>query len=286
MLRENVSAASKLFVQNFLRHRGSQGSSSAEAVRCLSFLADGKSEHCMASPTATPLTMVDGCVGCKNRSANAFCNLPGAVLRELERVSFAVSYPEHAILFTEEQTCKGVFLVCAGKVKISARAHDGKEFMLRAAVSGDILGLSATLTGRAYEFSARTLAPSSVRFVKREDFLGIMKSSTEAGLNAVQALSGEYLDLLESLRSVALFPTAAARIAQLLLRLAASTPTDAAPGNNLRLLLTQEQIAQMTGTTRETVTRFFTQLKREEVIELRGSSLVIMDRNALERIAS
>jgi CRP/FNR family cyclic AMP-dependent transcriptional regulator len=230
--------------------------------------------------------MVDGCVGCKSRTANAFCNLPGSVLSELERLSFAVSYPEHAILFTEEQPCKGVFLVCSGKVKISARAQDGKEFMLRAAVSGDILGLSATLTGRAYEFSARTLSPSSLRFVKREDFLGLIKTSTEAGLNAVQALSGEYLDALESLRSVALFPTATARIAQLLLRMAASTPTDSAPGNNLRLLLTQEQIAQMTGTTRETVTRFFAQLKREEVIELRGSSLMIIDRNALERIAS
>jgi len=236
--------------------------------------------------SATQLATVEGCTGCKARSAHAFCNLPGFALSELERLSFTVSYPEQAILFSEEQPCKGVFLVCTGKVKLSTRALDGKEFMLRAAASGDILGLSAAVTGRTYQFSARTLSPSSIRFVKLEDFLGFIRSSPETGLHAVHALSAEYVEVLESLRSVALLHTATARVAQLLLRMAASSPAEAGLASNVRLLLTQEQIAQMTGTTRETVTRFFAQLKRERVIALRGSQLVIMDRNALERIAS
>ena len=233
--------------------------------------------------SATPLTTVDGCVGCKTRSANAFCNLPRSALSELGRLSFAVSYPEHAILFTEDQFCKGVFLVCSGKVKLSARALDGKEFMLQAALSGQILGLSAAMTGVAYGFSALTLAPSTIRFVRREDFLQLLKTSPDSALNAVQALSFEYDQVVSSLRSMALLHTASARIAQLLLRMAADTPEG--QSSNVRLLLTQEQIAQMTGTTRETVTRFFTQLRRENVIDMRGSSLVIRDRYALERIA-
>jgi CRP/FNR family transcriptional regulator len=238
----------------------------------------------MATPTQ--LATLDGCAGCKSRSSNAFCNLSGSALSELERLSLAVSYPEHAILFSEDQPCKGVFLVCTGKVKLSSRAHDGREFMLRAATSGDILGLSSAMTGRAHEFTARTLAPSSIRFVRREDFVSFLKSSPDTGLQAVQALSTEYLEILESLRSVALLHTATARVAQLLLRMAASSPDEVGLGSNVRLLLTQEQIAQMTGTTRETVTRFFAQLKREDVIAVRGSSLLIKDRHALERIAS
>jgi CRP/FNR family transcriptional regulator len=234
--------------------------------------------------SATSLSTLDGCVGCKSRSSNAFCNLPGPALSELDRLSFAVSYPEHAILFSEEQFCKGVFLVCSGKVKLSARAHDGKEIMLQAALPGQILGLSAAVSGVPYGFSAQTLAPSTIRFLRREDFLGFLKGSQESASNAVQALSVEYDQVLSSLRAIALLHTASARIAQLLLRMAAET--EEGPGSNVRLLLTQEQLAQMTGTTRETVTRFFGQLKRERVIAVRGSSLVIQDRNALERIAS
>jgi len=66
--------------------------------------------------------------------------------------------------------------------------------------------------------------------------------------------------------------------------MASSSPQEGT--GNIRLLLTQEQIAQMTCTTRETVTRFFTQLRREQVIALRGSNLLIVDRMALEKMAS
>lgn len=282
MLRENISAASKLFVQIFVDGRSRQVHYSEGLFYVPVSSPVGESFYFMAS--ATPLTTLDGCMGCKARSSSAFCNLPEAALGELDRLSFAVSYPEHAILFTEEQICKGTFLVCSGKVKLSARAQDGKEFMLQAALSGQILGLSAAIAGVPYGFSALTLAPSTIRFVRREDFLQFLKFSPDSALNAVHALSFEYDQVLTSLRSIALLHTASARIAQLLLRMAAGAQEG--QESNVRLLLTQEQIAQMTGTTRETVTRFFAQLKRENVIDVRGSSLVIRDRYALERIAS
>jgi CRP/FNR family transcriptional regulator len=202
----------------------------------------------------------------------------------LDRLSFAVSYPPQAILFSQEDPCRGVFILCAGKVKISARSHDGKQLLLRVAEAGESLGLSATISGKPYDVTVTTLAPSIARFVKRDDFIGFLQSSPESGLNAVHALSVEYQGAFESLRSIALSHTATARIAQLLLRMAANSPQEAS--GNVRLLLTQEQIAQMTCTTRETVTRFFTQLRREQVIALRGSNLLIMDRRTLEKIAS
>ena len=229
--------------------------------------------------------MVAGCAGCRVRGHSAFCNLSNAPLAELERLSFAVSYPEQATLFVEDQPCRGVFLLCEGKVKLSARSHDGKQLMLRAAEAGETLGLSATIAGMPYEVTATTMAPSLVRFVKREEFLQFVQSSTEISLNAVQALSQEYHQAFESLRSIGLLHTASGRIAQLLLRIAANSESEAGAGN-IRLLLTQEQIAQMTCTTRETVTRFLAQLKRERVIALRGSNLLIVDRPALERLAS
>jgi CRP/FNR family cyclic AMP-dependent transcriptional regulator len=229
--------------------------------------------------------MVDGCAGCKVRGHSAFCNLHRPALAELERLSFAVSYPEQATLFLEDQPCRGVFILCEGRVKLSARSQDGKSLMLRVAEPGETLGLSAVIGGTPYEICATTMAPSTVRFVKREEFLQFLRLSVEAGQNAVRALSLEYQQAFESLRLIALMHTATGRIAQLLLRMESKTPPEGASGN-IRLLLTQEQIAEMTCTTRETVTRFFSQLKRNQVIAVRGASLVIMDRKALEKMAS
>jgi CRP/FNR family transcriptional regulator len=220
------------------------------------------------------------CIGCTARGEHAFCNLPQDTLGELERLSFTVGYPEQTILFSEAEPCKGVYVVCSGKVKLSTSGHDGKELMLRAAMPGDILGLSEALSGARYEVSAKTLAPSYIRFVRREDFLNFLSVSAISAFQAMMALSSEYDAVFESLRSIALSHTATSRIAQLLLRMAGSA------GENVRMLLTQEQIAQMTGTTRETVTRFFTQMRRDRVITLRGTSLHIINRVALERIAA
>ena len=110
--------------------------------------------------------------------------------------------------------------------------------------AGESLGLSATITGAPYDVTAITTAPSVVRFVKREDFLLFLRSFPESGLNAVHALSLEYQGAFDSLRSIALSHNATSRIAQLLLRMAANGSPESA--GNIRLLLTQEQIAQMT----------------------------------------
>src|SRR5215467_8983342 len=228
--------------------------------------------------------MLTGCAACKVRTQSAFCNLPDGPLAELDRLSFAVSYPQQATLFSQDDPCRGVFILCTGKAKISARSHDGRQVLLRMVDAGESLGLSATITGAPYDVTAITTAPSVVRFVKREDFLLFLRSFPESGLNAVHALSLEYQGAFDSLRSIALSHNATSRIAQLLLRMAANGSPESA--GNIRLLLTQEQIAQMTCTTRETVTRFFTQLRREHVITIRGSNLLIMDRLALEKMAS
>jgi len=157
--------------------------------------------------------------------------------------------------------------------------------MLRVASAGEVLGLSSVLSGKHYDVTAETLSPVLVRVVKREDFLGLLHSFTETTAHAMEALGQEYQAALESLRSLAWFPTASARVAQLLLHLCGRG--DGSSGEaRAKLLLTQEQIAQMTATTRETVTRLFSQLRRDHIISISGSDLVIRNRAALERLAS
>lgn len=232
--------------------------------------------------SSTPAT-IDGCTACKLRSQDAFCHLPAETLHTLDQISYPISYPEHAVLFSEGQACQAVFLLCSGRVKLSASAQDGKTLMLRAATSGQVLGLSSVLAGSEYTVTAETLSPAVVRTFKRGDFIHFLHHHESAGLHALDTLCQEYSTAFESLRSLAWFSTATARVAQLLLQLCSQ---DGALPNQMRakLVLTQEQIAQMTATSRETVTRFFSELRRNRVISIRGSDLVIRDRAALERM--
>jgi len=234
--------------------------------------------------SASDVCAIENCQACKFRSEYAFCSLSPAAREVLEQISYEVTYPEHAVLFTADSSCQGVFLLCAGRAKLSTASRDEKRVMLRVAVAGEILGLSSVIAGSHYEVSAETLSPATVRTMRRGDFMDFLRQFPETSFPLLQALGTEYQVALQSLRSLAWFPTATARVAQLLLQISddENLPSREA---KVKLLLTQEQIAQMTATSRETVTRLLGQLRRERIISIRGSDLVIRNRAALQRMA-
>lgn len=204
------------------------------------------------------------------------------VLQAFEDITFPVTYPEHAELISRNQPCRAVFALYSGRAKVSTPSRDGKKVMLRVAQPGEILGLSSVIAGTGYTVAAETLAPTLVRTAKREDFVEFVREYPEVNFALLSSLGEEYEQGLQTLRSLAWFTTASGRVAQLLLQMCpAATPAHEAKA---KLLLTQEQIAQMAATTRETVTRLLAQLRREQVIQIRGSILTIRDRRALERL--
>jgi CRP/FNR family transcriptional regulator, cyclic AMP receptor protein len=223
--------------------------------------------------------VLETCSTCRHRSESAFCNLSREALQALDQISFSFPYPQRAILFNENQPCRGAFILCSGQAKLSTSARSGKTLLLRTAEAGEVLGLSSVFSGRCYELTAEIASvTAAVRFVKREDFVDYLHKFGESNLRAIQALGREYEHALENLRTLAWLSTATARVAQLLLQ--------TNDGNGGRLMLTQEQIAQKTATTRETVTRLLLQLRKERIISLEGSDLLIRNRAALEKMAS
>lgn len=210
--------------------------------------------------------------------------LTADAVKVLLDITYPVGYPEHALVISEDQPCQAVFILYSGRAKVSTRSRDGKRVMLRIAVAGEVLGLSSVLLGVGYDVTAETVARSVVRVARRNDFLDFVRTYKDSTSPLIAALASEYQGALECLRSLAWFPTATARVAQLLLHICEDrngSPAEA----KAKLLLTQEQIAQMTATSRETVTRLFSQLKRDQIISIRGSDLIIRDRGALERMA-
>ena len=235
----------------------------------------------MSTPYGIHIT--EDCLLCKLRQSGYFCNLPPASLQELDKVKYASAYPQGAVLFVEGQAPRGVYMICGGRVKLSTTSRDGKTLILRIAQAGEVLGLHATVSGKPYELTAEALQPCQLDFIRRDDFLRFLQNHADACLNAAQHLSKNCQSAYEMIRSLGLSHSVAEKLARLLLEW--SSDGDATKeGIRIKVSLTHEEIAQLIGTSRETVTRVLGEFRQKKLAQLRGSTLVILDKPGLERM--
>ena len=231
------------------------------------------------------LDIIESCLACKMRAEHIFCDLPPAALQSFESIKYATAYPKGAVLFVEGQTPRGIFVLCKGRVKLSICSTDGKTLILKIAEPGEVLGLSATVSGKPYELTAETVDPCQVNFVKREDFVRFLKEHSEACLRVAEQLSDKYNSACREIRALGLSHSAGEKLAKLLLEWSAKNGEATKSELRLKLALTHEEIAQMIGTSRETVTRLFADLKRRQIVQSKGSTLLIRNKAALRAMA-
>lgn len=215
------------------------------------------------------------------RSANFFCNLSPTTLQILESLKITNAYPKGATLFMEGQPSNGIYMLCKGRVKLSTCSRDGKVIILRVAEAGEVLGLSANVSDSDYETTAEVIEACQVNFVRKSDFLRFLHQNPEACFSAMKQLSYKYRLAYIQVRSFGLSHTAADKLAKLLLEWC--KPNTNGSGNiHLKISYTHEEIAEMIGTSRETVTRLLKDFKDRELITLKGSDLIIHDRKRLD----
>lgn len=157
---------------------------------------------------------------------------------------------------------------------------------MRMTQPGEVLGLNAVVSGRPYEISAEMLNDGKVNFVPREAFLTFLREQGEASLRVAELLSRNYYIVCDQIRSLALSDSVTEKLAKLLLGWCETEGRETEQGIHLKISLTHGEIAQMIGTSRETVTRVLGSFRSKRVIGLNGSSLYIQNKAALERIVT
>lgn len=232
------------------------------------------------------LDLIDSCLSCKMRAGRRFCNLGPSALQTFEKIKYTTAYPPHTVLFIEGQPSRGIYVLCQGRAKVSVSARDGRTVILKITEPGEVLGLSATVSGGPYETTAETIDPCQVSLVKREDTIRFLKQNAEACFKLAEQLADRYRAVCHELRCLGLSHSARQKLAKLLLERTRQKDQSTAFRQGIPMDLTQEEIGQMIGTTRETVTRLFAQLKKRRIARLNNSILVIGDRDALEALAS
>jgi CRP/FNR family cyclic AMP-dependent transcriptional regulator len=201
------------------------------------------------------------CANCELRSLRMFCNLNDEALAEFESIGMQATLPKGTKLFQEGGGSRGVFLICTGQVKLSCTSKEGRTLILKIAMPGDVLGLGAVISGSTYEVTAETVEPTQIKSIRREDFLNFLQNHGEASLHAAKALSEEYKAAFFDARRLALSGSAAGRLASVLLDWGRASACGK-PEMRFTMALTHEDLANLVGSSRETVTRMLGRFKR------------------------
>jgi CRP/FNR family cyclic AMP-dependent transcriptional regulator len=235
-------------------------------------------------PSPYGMEIVESCLTCKLRAERSFCDLPPAALQAFEGIKYATAYPRRAVLFVQGQLPRGIFVLCKGSAKLAINSPSGRTVIVKVAEPGEVLGLSAAISGKPYEVTAKTINPCQVNFVKRDDFLRFLKDDVEVCFKVAEQLSEKYHKACKEVCWLGLSHSAAEKLANLLLEWSSKNRKSAKGEPRLKLRLTQKEIAQMIGTSRATVARVFADFRKQRLIQQNGSTLVIPDRVALKSL--
>ena len=224
------------------------------------------------------------CLRCTLRQTSDFCNLPQPLMNMFNGMGHLTLYPANATLMTEGQVPRGVYITCSGRAKLSVEARDGKTIILKIAGNRQVLGLSAVVFGGVSPITVTTIELCQIKFVEGESFLRMIERDNHAALACAIMLAREVTTSFDDVHDLLLARSSTEKLARLLLSWVSDEPRN----RELRVAteFTHEEIAQMIGSSRETVTRLLSDLKRKDLIRLEGATLVIPNRIALQAIAA
>ncbi len=222
---------------------------------------------------------------CKPSAKPDFLNLTKGALDHFNNLARKIAHSGGSIVFKEGGPADGIYVLCDGEVKLYATSPNGRTMILKIARIGDVLGLSATLNDLPHEVTAETLSPCNFKHLSQDLFLSFLQEHAEAGYTAALTLAKEHRQVVLGARRLALSPSAATRIAQILIEFAGLDVTRK-PTSRFPMVLTHAELASLISASRETVTRVLNQLERDGIISRADSAVTILRRSQLEKLAN
>ncbi|MBZ4654315.1 MAG: transcriptional regulator, Crp/Fnr family [Peptococcaceae bacterium] len=202
---------------------------------------------------------------------------------ELEMVAKLVKtrkYRKNMFIFTEGEPGEAVYFVKTGKVKISKMVEDGREHVLNIMQEGDIFGEVVLFNGGNYPATSEVIEDAEVGILRNEDLENLMRQNVDIAIDMLKIMSRRLKNASSQIRDLAL-KDALSRTAGLLLKLSEAFGTETEEGVVINLSLSRQELANMVGLTRETVTRVLSDLKRTKVIETDKNQITILNKRKL-----
>ncbi len=207
-----------------------------------------------------------------------FKGLSPDFLRTLEGIARRRFVPKGDMLFMQGDRAEGFYVLLSGKVKVMKLSSQGKSQILGVFGPGDSVGEVAVFEDGTYPAYAQAIEDSTLAFLPRDRFIQVVRENPDLALGMMAILSRRLRRLTSLAESLAL-KEVPARLAQYLLTLASER------GDEVVLGLKKGEIAEVLGTTPETLSRALSRLSARGIIEVKGSRVKIVDIDALRGLA-
>ena len=210
-----------------------------------------------------------------------FCReMSDDTLFDLVSISERFFCPGTALILEEGQKPASVLLLLEGRAKLSLNSIDGRRLIIGFASPGEILGLTSVVSGLPYEITAEAQFPCMISSLPRQSFLDFLLRSPVACQNVTRQLSLDYKHTLGQLRTRGLTSSAPAKLAKLLLDWCTES-SQTLRSTQIQCSFTHEEIGELIGASRETISRCMNDFKRRGLVAQRGTVLLIPDCTAL-----
>lgn len=197
---------------------------------------------------------------------------------ELDRMTTITSVPKGRVFYQPEDVSEVLFLIKEGRVQLYRISPEGKKLVIATLGPGTIFGEMALLGQQMHNAFAEALDDCLIVVMSRADLERLILSKPSVGLRMLEITGRRLSDAEARLQDMA-FKGIPARLASLLLRLAAERNTDEIVG------LTHQDLAETIGTYRETATQVLNELKAQGLIEIGRKRITIRDPERLARVA-
>ena len=217
------------------------------------------------------------------RSVPLFANFEDAELVQIAHVAVVRRFGRHQVIFREGDPGRSLYVVLAGSVAVTRVGGDGKETILSILKERDFFGEMSIFDSSARAASVKTLTAVEVAVIERDDFLALIDRNPRLGRMLVISLS-ERLRAANRLIAATTQQDIRSRLAALLIQLVQNFGEPVSNGVKIALRLTNQEMANMIGTTRETVNRTLNRLWDERIIDMRTSHVIIVEADRLKAL--
>jgi CRP/FNR family transcriptional regulator len=218
------------------------------------------------------------------RSVAMFRSLSPDDRARLSEVSAVRSYDKGERLFAEGDASEFLYTILSGRAKVVKAIASGKEVILEIFGPGDPIGAVVAYEGRPYPATAIAIDPTSCLLVRRAPFFGLLENHPTLVKGFILGLTQRIVELTRRIPEVA-GGRVETRFAHLFLKLADKVGRPRSEGMFIPVVLSRQDLADLTGTTIETCIRLMSRWGKEGTVRTERDGFLLLDRSALEKLA-
>ena len=208
------------------------------------------------------------------KGVSIFTNLDNQDLVRLSELMMAKDYPKDSLVFGQEEPGDALFIIASGRVKVVLYGESGKEITLSFFHQGDFFGEMSLLDDMPRSANVVTTEPSSLLILKREAFKRHLEEAPSTAMAVLAELSRRLRKADEIIGNLALLDVYG-RVAHMLMDLAEREGEKVEDGILIHKRPTQQDIASMVSTSRETVSRALNEFQKRGLLEMDGKSVIL-----------